>query len=141
MRPDPISPLAQACFNLVFSFPTPNRFVSLGDHLRVKGQGPHLWFWFASRSGLSEERKRGPCSLSWGFPGDSVGKVTDCNAGDAGDMGPVPVSQRFPGGGHGNPLQYPCLENPMDRERSLEGYSPWGHKELDMTEGNQREEP
>ena len=56
-------------------------------------------------------------------------------------MGPVPVSQRFPGGGHGNPLQYPCLENPMDRERSLEGYSPWGHKELDITEGNQREEP
>ena len=49
-------------------------------------------------------------------------------------MGPVPVSQRFPGGGHGNPLQYPCLENPMDRERILVGYSPWGGKELDTTE-------
>ena len=43
-----------------------------------------------------------------------------------------------PGEGHSNPLQYSCLENPMEREsdggRSLVGYSPWGHKELDMTE-------
>ena len=36
-----------------------------------------------------------------------------------------------PGGGHGNQLRYPCLENP-DRQRSLVGYSPWGHKESDM---------
>ena len=38
-----------------------------------------------------------------------------------------------PGGGHGNPLQYSCLENPRGW-RSLAGYSPWGHKESDMTE-------
>jgi len=36
-------------------------------------------------------------------------------------------------GGHGNPLQYSCLENPHG-QRSLVGYTPWGHKELDMTE-------
>ena len=36
-------------------------------------------------------------------------------------------------GGHVNPLQYSCLENPQG-QRSLAGYSPWGHKELDMTE-------
>ena len=36
-------------------------------------------------------------------------------AGDTGDMGLVPGLGRFPGGGHGNPLQYFCLENPMDR--------------------------
>ena len=36
-------------------------------------------------------------------------------------------------GGHVNPLQYSCLENPQG-QRSLVGYSPWGHKELDMTE-------
>ena len=36
-------------------------------------------------------------------------------------------------GGHGNPLQYSCLENPHG-QRSLEGYSPWDHKELDMIE-------
>ena len=38
-----------------------------------------------------------------------------CNAGDTGDAGSIPGSGRSPGGGHGNPLQYPCLENPMDR--------------------------
>ena len=38
-----------------------------------------------------------------------------------------------PGGGHGNPLQYSCLENPHGQS-SLEGYSPRGHKELDTTE-------
>ena len=37
------------------------------------------------------------------------------------------------GGGHGNPLQRFCLANPHG-QRSLAGYSPWGHKELDMTE-------
>ena len=41
---------------------------------------------------------------------------------------------RSPGEGNGNPLQYSCLENPMDRESSLVGYSPWGRKALDMTE-------
>ena len=39
-----------------------------------------------------------------------------CNAGDAGDMGSIPVSGRSPGEGRGNPLQYSCLENPMGRE-------------------------
>ena len=37
------------------------------------------------------------------------------NAGDTRDVGSIPGSGRFPGGGHGNPLQYSCLENPMDR--------------------------
>ena len=40
---------------------------------------------------------------------------------------------QFPGGGHGTPLQYSCLENPHG-QRSLVDFSPWGHKELDMTE-------
>ena len=35
--------------------------------------------------------------------------------GDSRDWGSIPGSRRSPGGGHGNPLQYPCLENPMDR--------------------------
>ena len=37
------------------------------------------------------------------------------NAGDAGDVGSIPGLGRSPGGGQGNPLQYSCLENPMDR--------------------------
>ena len=50
-----------------------------------------------------------------GFPGGSVIKNPPANAGDGGDVGLIPGSERSPGGGSGNPLQYSCLENPMDR--------------------------
>ena len=49
------------------------------------------------------------------------------------DLGSIPGLGRFPGGGCGNPLQYSYLENPHG-QWSLSGYSPWGHKDLDMTE-------
>ena len=49
------------------------------------------------------------------FPGGSVVKNPSANAGDTRDTGSVPGSGRSPGGGNGNPLQYSCLENPMDR--------------------------
>ena len=55
------------------------------------------------------------------FPGGSDGKESAYNVGD---LGSIPVLGRSPGEGNGNPLQYYCLV----------GYSPWGHKELDMTE-------
>jgi len=42
-------------------------------------------------------------------------KESAWNAGDAGDSGSIPRLGRSPGGGHGNPLQYSCLENPMGR--------------------------
>jgi len=52
-----------------------------------------------------------------------VVKNLPANAGDVRDMGSIPRSGRSPGGGHGNPLQYSCLENPMeDSGRSLVGY-------------------
>ena len=51
----------------------------------------------------------------------------------AGDLSSIPGLGRSPGGGHGNSLQYSCLENPHG-QRSLAGNSPWGHKELDMTD-------
>ena len=47
-----------------------------------------------------------------GFRGGSDGKESTCNAGD---LGLIPGWGRFPGGGHGNSLQYSCLKNPMDR--------------------------
>ena len=50
-----------------------------------------------------------------GFPDGSAGKESTCDAGDTGDAGLIPGSERSPGGGNGNPLQYSCLENPMDR--------------------------
>ena len=43
-------------------------------------------------------------------------KNTPANAGDERDVGLIPGLGRSPGGGHGNPLEYSCLENPMDRE-------------------------
>ena len=59
-----------------------------------------------------------------GFPGGS--DVSACNAGDPGSITGL---RRSPGGGNGKPLEYFCLENPMDvflGQRSLKGYRPWG---------------
>ena len=90
-------------------------------------------------------------------------KNLPASAEDTGDVGSIPGSGRSPEGGHGNPLQYSCLENSMDRgawwatvsrvaksqtqwhptlvllpgksqgRRSLVGCSPWGRTESDMT--------
>ena len=65
-----------------------------------------------------------------GFPGGLDSKETASNAGD---LGAIPALGRSSGGGHGNPLQYSCLENPCG-QRNLAGYSPWGRTESDMTE-------
>ena len=62
-----------------------------------------------------------------------VVKNPPAHAGDIRNIGSIPGSGRSPGGGHGNPFQFSCMENPMDK-RSLVGYSPQGHRELDMTE-------
>ena len=56
-----------------------------------------------------------------GFPGGSYCKESSCNVGD---LGLIPGLRRSPGGGHGNPLQYSCLENPHGQKS----------KESDMTE-------
>ena len=53
------------------------------------------------------------------FPGGSDGKDPTCNLGD---LGPIPELGSSPGGGHGNPLQYSCLQN-THGQRSLVGYS------------------
>ena len=50
-----------------------------------------------------------------GFSGGSVDRETACNAGDAGDTGLIPESGRSPGKENGNPPQYFCLGNPMNR--------------------------
>ena len=64
------------------------------------------------------------------FSGGSDNKESDCSVGD---LGLIPDLGQSPGEGNGNPLQYTCLENPH-RQRSLVGYNPWGHKELETTE-------
>ena len=68
--------------------------------------------------------------LKDGFPGDSVVKNPSANAGD---LGSISGSGRSPGGGNGNPLQYSCLGNPMDRGAlwaTIHGVA----EELDVTE-------
>ena len=69
-------------------------------------------------------------STTVGFPSGSEGKESACNVGV---LGSTPGLERSPGGGHGNTLQYSCLENPHG-QRKLTGYSSWGCKELDMAE-------
>ena len=66
----------------------------------------------------------------YGLPWWLRHKESACNVGD---MGTIPGLGRSPEGGHDNPLQYSCLENPHG-QRSLAGYSPRGHKKLDVTE-------
>jgi len=61
-------------------------------------------------------------------------KNPPANAGDADDMSLIPESGRSPGGGHGKPFQYSCLENPMDR-RACQG-TVHGIAESDMTEAS-----
>ena len=62
-----------------------------------------------------------------GFPHSSVGKESACNAGDPGS---IPGSGRSPREGNGNPLQYSCLENPMERgawQATVHGVTRVGH--------------
>ena len=68
-------------------------------------QGP----WFDSWSGSSS----GEGIVFLGFPSSSNGKESTCNVGD---LGSIPGLGRSPGGGHGKPLQYPCLENSYGQE-------------------------
>ena len=60
-------------------------------------------------------------------------KNTPANVGEVRDSGSILGLGRSPGGGHDNPLQYSCLENPHG-QRSVAGYGPEGQKELDTTE-------
>ena len=93
-------------------------FLNQEDALRVHCLPPSQLHWPPAWAQL------GPCR---GFPGGSVVKNPPANAGDIRDTGLIPGSGRSPGGGHGNPLQNSCLENPHG-QRNLAGYSPWGHK-------------
>ena len=68
------------------------------------------------------------CIEGEGFPGGSVVKNSPANAGDTGS---IPGSRRSLEGGNGNPLQYSCLENPMDREPGR--LQSMGSQESDIT--------
>ena len=70
--------------------------------------------------------------LNWASQVALVVKNPPANAGDIRDASSIPGLGRFLGGGHGNPCQCSCQYT--HGQRSLAGYSPWGHTELDTTE-------
>ena len=102
--------------------------------VRALGSKPESWG-PASRSACPPRPHSLPPPLGWRLPGRSealrgpplfdfpvlfyqvalVVKNPPAHEGDARDRGSIPGSGRSPGGGHSNPLQYSCLENPMDR--------------------------
>ena len=96
---------------------------------RIHLQCRRPWFNFWVRKN-HWRRDRLPTPVFLGFPSGSDGKESTWNAGD---LGLIPGFGRCPGGGHGNPLQDSCLENPHG-QRSLADYHPQGYKESDTTE-------
>ena len=86
---------AQECVSLSVS-----KHLTSQLHLRLTPSPPH------------PQPSMQACPLSQDFLCSSVGKESSCSAGDPGS---IPGSGRSPGEGNGNPLQYSCLENPMDR--------------------------
>ena len=82
--------------------------------------------WWTIAHGVAKSRTQ-LSDFTFTFPDGSEGKEPTCNARDL-DL--IPGLGRSLGGGTDNPLQYSCLENPMDRG----AYGPWDLKESDMTE-------
>ena len=115
-----------------------------GWDFRLSLLWPRLNPWEPASHGHSQEKKKSFFLIHYselrsfnklvmiikGFPDGSDGKESACSAGD---LGLIPVLERVSGEGHGNPLQYSCLETPHG-QRGLAGYSPRGHKESDTTE-------
>ena len=82
---------------------------SAGKIIHLQCRKPWLNSWVRK---ITWRRDRLPTPIFLGFPGGSDGKESSCNMGD---LGSIPGSGRSPGGGNGNPLQYSCLENSVDR--------------------------
>ena len=108
-----------------------NSWLALGQST-VTSPRPRETHWFSTNqnfknNGWATER---PSSIRASQVALLV-KNLPANAGEPRDAGSTPRWGRSPGGGNGNPLQYSCLENPMDREAWQ--VAPWGHKEADTT--------
>ena len=75
-----------------------------------------------------------PYKLFWGFLGGASGKEPACPMQETQETHSIPGLKRSPGGGHGNPLQYSCLDNLSHGQRSLAGYRLRGHTKSDTSE-------
>ena len=117
---------------LVCEYASPPRELELSmDAMMMTSPGPRLSSMCVPNFSILRKNRGIDLGIrKLGFPRGSNSKEYACNAGD---LALIPGLGRSPGGGHGNPLQYSPQENPHG-QRSLAGYSPWGHKESDMTE-------
>ena len=93
-------------------------------HVSLSCQHPDFVAWGSFASSVGNLVILRKLSFPWGFPGGTVIKNLPANAGDTRDTSSMLGLGRSTGGGHGHPLQYACLENPIDRGAwwvSLEG--------------------
>ena len=86
--------------------------------------------WNPELGSFSGEVINSPLQYSWAY---LVAQTVKKSTYSMGDLGSIPGLRTYPGGGHGKPLLYSCLENPHE-QRKLAGYRPCGYKESDMTE-------
>ena len=118
--------------------------ISFSPHIILQSDRGFCWccclflvFKFQSWNGRSErlsdflsptqQSRAGTSTIKSSLPNGSMVKNLPANAGEARDVGSVPGSERSPGVGNYDPLQYSCLENPHG-QRSLVGYSLWSCK-------------
>ena len=95
----------------------------LGELVKNTFPSPTPW----DSESVSDAHELASLTTSQDFPHSSVGKESTCNAGDPSS---IPGSGRSPGEGDGNPLQYSCLEKPMDRgawRATVSGVTRVGH--------------
>ena len=94
------------------------KFLSLSEGQKLPRTKLYTVMWVKLGGRVTEMKSDdffvwGPLFCGWGFPGGSEDKASTYNVGD---LGSIPGSGRSPGEGNGNPIQYSCLENPMDGE-------------------------
>ena len=100
------------------STPTPHTYIAWPSLVaQLVENPPAIQETLVQFLGLENSLEKGEAIHFLGFPGGSDGKESTRNVGD---LGSITGLGRFPGGGHGNPLQYSCLEN-SHGQRSLEG--------------------
>ena len=117
-----LSPLIQVDHVEMWVFTLPTARGNAGCRAELGGCQPGPWD-DASFSRWSRTQSLEPITVERASQVAPGVKNLSANAGGIRDVGSFPRSGRSPGEGHGNPLQYSCLENPMDG-----GYSPWGHR-------------
>ena len=108
-------------------------YLKLFSHVWLFGNPMDCSLPGSSVHGISQAKYWSGCHALLQRSSRSRDQTCVSSACNAGDLGSIPGLGRSPGGGHGNPLQYSCLENPHG-QGSLESYSPWGCKELNTAE-------